>query len=95
MSVQETHTAVVLDNGDEFQYILCVGSSKNVAGTIREDLEFQYILCVGSSKYQTPFATADELISIHLMCRFKAKLKLKNAGNNIISIHLMCRFKFS
>ena len=34
---------------EEFQYILCYGSSKANKEAIQKEISFQYILCYGSS----------------------------------------------
>ena len=57
-------------------------------------MKFQYILCVGSRILNCMFFISN-LVSIHLMCRFKVNALPFRAYNMIVSIHLMCRFKTS
>ena len=51
----------------KFQYILCVGSSSEVYGTVTIVKEFQYILCVGSREDQYAF---EQLIKVfqYILC---------------------------
>ena len=48
VSVQDVPNVAVWHFGDEFQYILCVGSSDDNGNVYNCCFVFQYILCVGS-----------------------------------------------
>ena len=58
---------------NEFQYILCYGSTQFCEKKMKEFIEFQYILCYGSTHISS-HSSRFIYISIHPMLRFNMGL---------------------
>ena len=77
---------------NKFQYILCVGSSKEAAEKVCEAKKFQYILCVGS-RFGVVLRKVQTSLFQYILCVGSSYWYVGCYGYYGVSIHPMCRFK--